>query len=197
LRVAIHETGHALAVLLWGKELEVISCEGGTTALGTVKYSSLTPRDDISGPLGTMNICIAGLVAEKLCGYPPQYGLESDLNSLGQAAQHIVLYYQTDHRSGLNNVSRVADTLRAEQRKQDLADDKRDLCESAESQVEEAFTVLGEERLRRVAEAVAERGTMSGKEFEQLVLDRLGSPVDELVEVSDPWHYLQNNRSED
>lgn len=172
-RIAIHESGHAIAALLLGRDVGLVSIMKRAQALGVTTHQS--PEDNNlmtrSEYLDRIQICLGGLVAEELECSEMSNGAGSDLSTatilacqmvgaLGMGGSMLSLDAASS-TFGNNLVAKV------------LADvPSRAVAEQLLEDAKVAVTRLLSERrggLRRAAQALLEHEELSGSEFAQLI----------------------------
>jgi len=169
-RLAIHEAGHGLVCLLHGKPIVQITIVGRGDAIGFIDHerdeSSL--GESVSDLDKRIDICLAGLAAEKMIG-EPSTGASSDLQQASEIAAQLVYRFGMDEEYGLavpENASRQALVTNPAlwQRVQDRV--KR--------RMQKVTALLAEHReeLTRLQQALIEKRTLFYEEAMELVNER-------------------------
>lgn len=175
-RIAVHETGHAIAAVLLGVGLRLVTVRPGKEHLGkTMTYL----RDSRTSTLGELEahlkVGVAGFVAEDITGIPRGADAAGDTRAVTDIAIDLVDTQGHGERTGLFNPhaarKRYYDVGPAVSGKilEDLDLDAQVLINQAEKEVRKLLNDFGVEKIHRLAERLVEVQTMTGKEFEKEV----------------------------
>ncbi len=172
-RVAVHESGHALAALLLGRQVGIVSILKRSGSLGITTHSSYEDRHLLtrSDAMAQLQVMLAGMVAEQLeCG-EASTGAASDLASATTLASTMV--GACGLGPSLLSIEAASSTLGGNLVARVLADERaRDAAEALLEQARtEVRTLLTDRRyhLRRCAELLVEQDEITGVQLAQLV----------------------------
>lgn len=181
--VAVHETGHALAALVWDIPLRLVTVRPGKHALGktflakTNEYTGTVLED-----LCQLRVGAAGLIAEEVTGVGRGVGSHGDTSGITTIASHLVDVQGIGQLSGLMNPNGLEDRYHVgpswsewmlRQKDQDLMS----TLKNAEEDCREAFTAIGGEDIRDIAQKLVETETMTGAQFTEVCLNLIGNPT--------------------
>jgi ATP-dependent Zn protease len=185
--VALHEGGHALAALIYGVPVRLITVQPGKKSLGRVIMG------EVNEYVGTQNdwmnqlrTCIGSMAAEKEAGLEATVGGSMDITMAMNIAQRLVDTLNYGSQTRLFNVAALSEA-RAGGMMETMApslgdhtvqrsdDEIRRLIYRAEAEVARTFANIGSESLWAIADVVNSRVTLTGAEFAEEVSRVLGT----------------------
>jgi ATP-dependent Zn protease len=172
-RIAVHESGHALAALLLGHEVGVVSILKRGAALGVTTHGQSHDHHLLtrSEALARVQIALGGLVAEELECNEPSSGAASDLASATDLAARVVGAYGMG--SSLLSLDAATGMLGGNLVAKVLADEpSRKAAEALLDQSRTAVKTLLQDRrtiLRRCAERLLADDEITGAELAKLL----------------------------
>lgn len=189
LQVAVHECGHAISALIFGRPLRLITVQPGKKSFGRVMTDEIQQYvSPISSYYDAIRVSLGSICAEQTAGLDPLVGATGDIAKASSHAAFLVDELGVG-LAGLMNpravergrgYSRVNPEVSNETVfKADAAAES--LLSTLRREVQSAINNVGKDSLWKIANAVNERVTMTGAEFEKLFLDVTGH---------DPSYYL-------
>lgn len=181
--LAVHECGHALAALVWGIPLRLITVRPGKKALGRTFTAKINHSfGKIDEQRAQLRIGVGGIVAEDVTGIGRSIGSTGDTSAITNIASQLVDIHGEGKLGGLLNVAgfterwdispRISSYL-LEQKDRDMM---REL-ELAEQDVRIAFEGIGALAIMEIAETLSKTQTMTGEQFTALVIGGIGDPT--------------------
>jgi cell division protease FtsH len=171
--VSIHEAGHALAAMMVDVPLDLITVRGGAEYQGRVvipEVHHLTNQIRYK----RIRISLAGLAIEEVVNSSHSGGGALDTKLALQGAQSILASSPVGNKTRFvepDLLSSVRDDLldASDRQKEFAEDDIHQILEAAYGEVLKKFNQIGKTSLLEIATKVAERVTLTGKEFEEIV----------------------------
>lgn len=184
LRIAIHETGHALAALIWGIPLRIITVQPGKNALGKVMTSETNEHiGSIADLVADMRCAIGSIVAEQEAEIPAAIGAASDVNQLNTIGSRLVEDLYAGPRTKLLSIDAIMTTrvrnsaTISEQTLRDADLDIKEMLEVTYQDARMAMSEVGKKNLKDIARVVNDRVTLTGQEFTDVVTAMIGDPT--------------------
>lgn len=184
LRIAIHETGHALAALIWEIPLRIITVQPGKNALGKVMIAETNEHiGSISELIADMRCAIGSIVAEQEAGIPAAIGATGDVHSINTIASRLVEDLYAGPRTKLFSIDSVMttrvrnSTTISNQALMDSDNDVKEMLELTYQDARTAMSKVGKKNLLTIARTVNNQVTLTGQEFTQVVEDTIGDPT--------------------
>lgn len=172
-RIAIHETGHALAAILLGVGLRLVTVRPGKEHLGKTMTYLKDPRTSTLEELQNhLKVGVAGFVVEDITGIPRGADAAGDTKAITEIALDMVDNQGFGRKAGLFNPRALAKrfysvTPSISTRVIDDSDlDIQDLINQAENQTRELLLNFGVEKIKKLADRLIEVQTMTGKDFD-------------------------------
>jgi len=179
-RVAVHETGHAIAAILLGVGLRLVTVRPGKEHLGKTMTYLQDPRTATLDELEAhLKVGVAGFVAEDITGIPRGADAAGDTRAVTEIALDLVDTQGFGDRTGLFNPhaarKRYYDIGPGVSGKilEDSDLDAQVLINQAEKDVRKLMNDFGVENIHKLAAKLIEVQTMTGKDFE-LEVKKLG-----------------------
>lgn len=184
LRIAIHEAGHAIAALIYGVPLRLITVQPGKKSLGRVITAEVDEHiATLDEMMSQIRVGIGSIVAEQVADIPANTGTAGDTASISTMAARLVDRMYAGHRTGLINPIALADSRTGRTDMQpsistDVIDnsdlDIKDIIESIYRSTSGAMHNVGKDNLIKIAKVVNRDITLTGKQFEDLFLEVTG-----------------------
>ncbi len=172
-RIAVHETGHALAATLLDVGLRLVTVRPGAAHLGKTMTYLKDPRTaTLPELLAHLKVGVAGFVVEDITGIPRGADASGDTRSITEIALDMVDNQGFSDRVGLFNPhavakrNYVAHPSVSEKIIEDSDLDVQDLINQAEKDTRKLLVDFGVDKIKKLAEKLVEVQTMTGKEFE-------------------------------
>lgn len=185
LRVAVHESAHAIAALVFGVPLKLITVRPGRGTLGSI-YTAKTDHhlSTVVETEGLLRMASAPVIAERMSGLGSGMGVATDTKNATELAISLVDSQAQGERTGYFSARGVEEPRNYSMSPSISSDminmmdaDVKAKLDSALSDNEKVFDRLGRERLIKIAKAVVEQETIIGYEFKEIVEDILGDNV--------------------
>lgn len=189
LPIAVHEAGHAMVSLIYGRPVRLITVQPGKKSLGRVMTDDLKEYiSTIPEVMDAMRVTAGGFLAERVAGMVPITGCTSDIRRLTSQARFLVDDLDAGSQTGLFNIcalGREAGYTRltpqvSEGALEDSDDDIRQIIYTVATSTRQSLDQVGGENILKIAERVNEKVTMTGKEFRQLFIDVCGFLPEEI-----------------
>lgn len=176
-RIAVHETGHALAAILLDVGLRLVTIRPGTEHLGKTMTYLRDPRTSTLDELNNhLKVGVAGFVVEDITGIPRGASSEGDTKAVTELAMDLVDSQGFGKETGFFNLhaarKRYYDIGGAavSGRTLDNSDlDVQGLISQAEKEVRELLLEFGIDNIKLLVDKLVEVQTMTGKDFEKEV----------------------------
>jgi ATP-dependent Zn protease len=190
LRIAIHEIGHAIVALAYGVKVRLITVQPGRRSLGRVMTDDLMEyianKDEV---LDFIRVGAGGIASERAAGLPEMVGSTGDISMMNRKAIQLIDFMGYDDSIGLFNVgemgsrsSEVSHGPMPSTAEASIAQSDKAVQALLRRVQEEAHFVMrniGTTQLWELAERVNERVTMTGNEFEALLVEVTGKQPEE------------------
>lgn len=184
LRIAVHESGHAIMAAVYGIPLRLITVQPGKKSLGRVITHEVQEHiGTIDEMVSQMRVGIGSIVAERTVDYPAMVGSTSDLRSINQMAVRLVDSLYAGEKSSMFNIPAVAsirsnrgDTNPSISAEVVARSDKDVETFLQQTQADAVYTMnlIGRRNVLRIAEEVNDKTTLTGNEFIQIVKEATG-----------------------
>lgn len=182
LRVAIHETGHALAAILTGVPLRLVTIRPGKKHLGkTMMFHADPMSSTIEEYLNTIQCTLAGSVAERVTGISRGMGASSDALSVSKMADYLVNAEGMGRRMGMNSVYIAGERSKndvnpgvSERLIEDADADVKSIIDEAERHVVGLLEDFGPKNIIKLARDLMKATTLTGVQFEAKVKEIRG-----------------------
>jgi cell division protease FtsH len=180
LRIAIHETGHALVAAISDVPLRLITVQPGKKSLGRVITAEMEDHVATTAEmLDHLRIALGSIIAERVTDTPSITGSTGDIQQANQLATRLVDRLDAGQTTGIFSVGSVVlsrcEDAGISQRALEASDiDIATLLDEAEKEVIRALNNVGPEAILAIAEVVNRNVTMTGAEFEQAVREVTG-----------------------
>jgi cell division protease FtsH len=176
-RVAIHETGHALAAILTGIPLRLVTIRPGRKHLGkTMMFHADPMSSTLEEYLNTIQCNLAGSIAERVTGTKRGMGASSDMVNASEMASFLVNGEGCGERTGMFSIYGVKEKSRNEvnpsvsQRAIEDSDvDVKSIIDQSERHVIKLFENFGPKNIIKLAKSLIEATTLTGVQFEAKV----------------------------
>jgi cell division protease FtsH len=176
-RVAIHETGHALAAILTGVPLRLVTIRPGKKHLGkTMMFHADPMSSTIAEYLNTIQCALAGSVAERVTGIDRGMGASSDTTSASEMASFLISGEGMGERTGMFSIYVARDRSKnevnpsiSERFIEDADADAKSIIDQAEQRVVRLFEDFGPKNIIKLAKDLMEATTLTGVQFEAKV----------------------------
>lgn len=175
-RVAVHETGHALTATLLGVGLRLVTIRPGKEHLGKTMTYLEDPRTATIDELRAhLRVGVAGFVVEDITGIPRGADSGGDTKAVTDIALDLVDSQGLGQRVGLFNPramrKRYYDISPSISEKilEDSDLDIQSFINQAEDDVRKLLVDFGVDNIKKLAERLIERQTMTGRDFERAV----------------------------
>lgn len=183
-RVAVHETGHALAALVWGVPLKAVSARAGRSGLGqTLTTAGAARLPGLADLHAQVRIALAGLEAELAAGLPPGAGHGCDTRDATATALHLVESLGAGRSCGIFNPAATANRFRvpgagvSQHLLARFDGDAAAIVARARRDVRHALRRIGGEPIATLARTLERRGLLAGPEFERAAVALIGDPT--------------------
>lgn len=175
LRIAIHETGHAIMALIYGIPLRLITVQPGKKSLGRVITAEVDEHiATLDEMISQIRVAVGSIVAEKVAGIPANTGTTGDTSTISTMATRLVDRMYAGTRTGLLNPVAIADSRTGRTDMQpsistDVIDgsdlDVKDIVDDVYASALAAMQTVGKEDLVAISTVVNEKVTLTGKQF--------------------------------
>jgi cell division protease FtsH len=184
-RIAIHESGHALAALVYGIPLRLITVQPGKKSLGRCMTAEM---EDHIATVKEMEdhilVSLGSICAEEVAGIPAMLGSAGDIEGANSLAAKLVDRMETGKHTALFNVTAVSST-RGTMQKPCMPSTSEKAIEGSD---EDVFAILkqtraralavmeriGKKHIRKIARSLNDEVTMTGAQFAELVREVTG-----------------------
>jgi cell division protease FtsH len=187
-RVAVHEVGHAIMALVYDIPLRLITVQPGKKSLGRTIVAE--PKEHIGTHdelISDMRISIGSIVCERQAGLPASVGATGDVDTLCRTAVRLV-----DDLSGGQNTKLFKPGAVSKARMDGgrgggpmpniseaaVSNSDRDieaLIEQTNADGAHVMAAIGKENIWKISNAVNDKVTLTGREFEELFMDLVGA----------------------
>lgn len=182
-RTAIHETGHALAAILTGIPLRLVTIRPGKKHLGKTMLFHTDPMSStVNEYYNTIRCILAGSIAEQVTEITRGMGSGSDLAKATDVASQLVSGEGHGTRSGMISLHGFHERSKNEVNPSvsqmivaDADSDVRDIINQSRQDVLRMFQDFGPKKIIVLAKKLIEKTTLTGVQFEQEVNKVRGS----------------------
>lgn len=185
-RIAVHEVGHAIMALVFGIPLRLITVQPGKKSLGRTITAEVTEHiGTYDEMLSDMRVGIGSIAAEQAAGLPASVGATGDVDQINTTAVKLVddlaggrytnLFDLTAvagarHPGGPGGPSPSVSSSSLEASDQDISN----LLDSLQDDANKVMAAIGKGKLWEISNAVNERVTLTGIQFEELFREITG-----------------------
>lgn len=181
-RVAIHETGHALAAVLTGVPLRLVTIRPGKKHLGkTMMFHADPMSSTIDEYLSTIQCALAGPIAERVTGVSQGMGAGSDTLNASEMAGYLVNGEGLGERTGMYSIYGVRERSKnevnpsiSERSIEDSDADIKSIINQSEQHIVRLFEDFGPKNIIKLAKSLMEVTTLTGVQFEAKVKEIRG-----------------------
>lgn len=200
-RIAIHESGHAIAAAIFGIPLRLITVQPGKKCLGRVITAEIDEHiSTLDEMVAQLRVGIGSVIAEKLTDIPANTGASGDISAVSTMAARLVDRLYAGKDTGIINPVAIADSRTA---RTDIAPSiSTELIERSDADIErivneiyteayEALRKVGKDHILAIADIVNDRVTLTGREFIQVFEEVTGkSPESFNPGLKHSWELL-------